>query len=71
MDNTAGIIHAECPSYACRICRTKTGWPHQVWCGMKQVEGPNCKDCHYFDPDRARCIHPLREKGGVFADGTA
>ena len=33
-------IAAQCALFACRVCRTKTGWPHQVWCDAADALRP-------------------------------
>ncbi len=58
------IIEAACAKYACRSCRTKTGWPHQSWCERAAVQKPDCGDCRYFDTEKVICIHPAVRKGG-------
>lgn len=64
MEERNGVIRASCPLYACRICRTKTGWPHQRWCVLGEETAPRCSDCCYYK--RERCAHPARRKGGAF-----
>lgn len=63
MEERDAVIRASCPLYACRFCRTKTGWPHQLWCVLELVTEPDCEDCRYLA--RGRCAHPARRKGGV------
>lgn len=58
-------IAAPCPLYACRICRTKTGWVHQSWCGIAGVTRPACEDCRYWNGADKLCTHPLMKKGGA------
>ena len=58
-----GIIDAGCPLYACRVCRTKTGWEHQRWCGITGMTEPGCDQCRYRD--RSECSHPALRKGKV------
>lgn len=65
MNETEGIIHSGCPLYSCRVCRTKTGWPHQIWCELKLQTAPGCTDCRYFDLRSGACIHPAVRKGGA------
>lgn len=62
MEETETIIHSVCPLYACRVCRTKSGWRHQQWCGIADVTEPDCADCRYYDPLRDKCAHPARER---------
>ena len=57
-------IRADCPLYACRCCRTKTGWPHQVWCEMRHVTEPDCGDCRYWSAEKQACEHPAERGGG-------
>lgn len=56
-------IRSACPLYACKDCRTKTGWRHQSWCSLADVHEPGCEHCLYHDPDRDTCVHPVRRKG--------
>ena len=58
-------IDARCPRYACRLCRTKTGWPHQPWCELSRVTEPECADCRYWNAGKNLCDHPAarRERG--------
>ena len=66
MGTTDNLIRSTCPLFACRICRTKTGWPHQSWCGAAAVTQPGCPDCRYWDTAGFICAHPVRGKrGGV------
>lgn len=62
MDNTENIIRCACALFACRVCRTKTGWPHQSWCERSAVTEPVCEDCRYHDPERKQCAHPAQER---------
>ena len=64
MEEREDVIRASCPLYACRDCRTKTGWPHQSWCALGEKLAPLCEDCRYYHRDR--CVHPACRKGGVF-----
>lgn len=64
MNETDGVIRAECALYACRECRTKTGWRHQSWCAMAEVTEPCCADCRYHDAGQNACVHPIRKRGG-------
>ena len=59
------LIAAACELYACRVCRTKTGWPHQKWCEMKLVTNPDCGDCRYWSEKKGKCDHPAVRKGGA------
>ena len=63
MAETDNLIRAECPLYVCRVCRTKTGWPHQCWCCQAQVTNPDCEECRYYDRNKTECVHPARGKG--------
>lgn len=65
MNETEGTIRSGCPLYSCRVCRTKTGWPHQVWCELKLLTVPGCTDCRYHDPLHGSCVHPAMRKGGA------
>lgn len=58
------VIRARCDLYACRVCRTKTGWPHQKWCAIKPVTEPDCGDCRYWSVRKNRCDHPASRRGG-------
>ncbi len=57
-------ISAKCFLYACRVCRTKTGWPHQSWCSVSGVLSPGCGDCRYWEDEEGACGHPAFRKGG-------
>lgn len=54
------IIRGNCPDYVCGACRTKYGWPHQVWCSQKDLTEPTCEDCTYYNQKKARCVHPMK-----------
>ena len=54
------VIRAACVLYACRVCRTKTGWQHQIWCSACGIETPDCADCIYWN--KHTCRHPARRK---------
>ena len=58
-------IDAACTLFACRMCRTKTGWKHQRWCELAAVCEPSCRDCRYWSAKRAICEHPAQRKGGA------
>ncbi|MBO4217481.1 MAG: hypothetical protein J5940_06025 [Clostridia bacterium] len=58
-------IRAACPLFACRICRTKTGWKHQSWCSLNGVVKPGCLDCCYRGQAEKTCIHPAKTKEAV------
>ena len=62
MEEERPRMEARCDLYACRVCRTKTGWPHQPWCELSQVTEPDCADCRYWGGKK--CRHPARRKGG-------
>ena len=51
-------IAAGCPRYVCRLCRTKTGWPHQIGCELACLTAPDCADCRYWSAKKDRCEHP-------------
>lgn len=55
-------INARCDRYACLVCRTKTGWPHQVWCEMARVTEPECTDCRYWSAKKSLCDHPVTRR---------
>ena len=59
------LIRARCPRFACRLCRTKTGWPHQRWCELSFLTQPECTDCRYWSEKKHACDHPAarRERG--------
>lgn len=65
MDETMSIIRGNCTLYSCRVCRTKIGWPHQVWCELKGIIVPGCGDCRYQNVRDFSCIHPATRKGGA------
>ena len=56
------LIDALCPRYVCRLCRTKTGWPHQLGCELAQVTEPECADCRYWNMKNQRCDHPAARR---------
>lgn len=60
-----GVIAARCQRFACRLCRTKTGWPHQRWCELTFLTQPDCADCRYWSEKKHACDHPAarRERG--------
>ncbi len=64
MDKTETVIRSACPLFACRLCRTKSGWPHQRWCVLRDMAEPGCPDCRYFDLTRGVCAHPAKERRG-------
>ncbi len=55
-------IRGSCSLFACRCCRTKYGWKHQPWCGLKLLTQPSCKDCRYFREQDSECTHPATNK---------
>ena len=59
------IIRSACELFACRVCRTKTGWPHQKWCELCDLVRPDCGDCRYWNVGKNKCGHPARRGGGV------
>jgi hypothetical protein len=59
------MIRAVCPRYACWLCRTKTGWPHQRWCRLSTVTQPLCADCRYYSAGKVICAYPALRKGGA------
>jgi hypothetical protein len=65
MNETEGIIRSGCPLYSCRVCRTKTGWPHQVWCELRPMTVPGCAECRYRSARNDNCVHPAIRKGGA------
>ena len=54
-------ISSRCEDFVCRVCRTKTGWPHQKWCSSENTE-PGCSDCLYAAKNGTVCKHPQRRK---------
>ncbi|MBR6101092.1 MAG: hypothetical protein IKP95_01555 [Ruminococcus sp.] len=54
----------ECSLFACRVCRTKTGFPHQKWCSLYGSDKGSCGGCIYFDKRKKRCRHPRKLKDG-------
>lgn len=54
------VIRAACALFACLVCRTKTGWRHQIWCSACGVEKPDCVDCLYWS--KHTCKHPAKRK---------
>ena len=65
MNEIMSNIRSSCPLYICRVCRTKTGWPHQVWCELKGLTEPGCTDCRYHSARNGGCVHPAMKKGGA------
>ena len=65
MDETMSIIRSNCPLYICCVCRTKTGWRHQVWCELKGFTMPGCGECRYRSARDFSCTHPVIRKGGA------
>lgn len=65
MKETDSVICTACPLYACRVCRTKTGWKHQRWCRMAEITQPGCEACRYYDAEGNACAHPAQRKGGI------
>lgn len=62
MGEIVGVIQTKCPDFVCRLCRTKTGWPHQRWCSYRKRTTPECQDCRYYDRRKDQCLHPGRDK---------
>ena len=62
MEQQREIIQASCPRYACLECRTKTGWPHQVWCYKIQCTSPTCEDCVCWSVKKNLCDHPYTRR---------
>ncbi len=60
MENERPRIEAKCPLFACRVCRTKTGWPHQSWCDAAELVQPGCEGCYYWGEAKNVCEHPAR-----------
>jgi len=56
------VICAACDRFACRVCRTKTGWRHQVWCTRNSLAAPTCEDCVYWSAAVESCRHPAQRK---------
>ena len=64
MQNYDGAISAECRLFVCRECHTKTGFPHQKWCTLRESGSSGCADCVYRNIAGKSCGHPYRKKGG-------
>ncbi|MBQ9482739.1 MAG: hypothetical protein IJU82_00980 [Ruminiclostridium sp.] len=64
MQNNDRTIIAECPLFVCRICHTKTGHPHQIWCTLSVKGTADCTDCLYRQDINGLCGHPYKRKGG-------
>ncbi|MBR0205751.1 MAG: hypothetical protein IJQ45_03280 [Clostridia bacterium] len=62
MGEKGGVIRAICPDFVCRVCRTKTGWPHQSWCSLVRKNANECLDCRYYNKRKACCAHPGKDK---------
>lgn len=58
------IITTECTLFACRVCHTKTGHPHQKWCTPNVSGIRECESCLYYNAEREKCTHPYRKKDG-------
>lgn len=71
MEEADRVIRARCPWFACCVCRTKTSWPHQLWCDTAPVSRPACEDYRYFGPSKFKCLHPAWGKGDGFVYGKA
>ena len=56
------LILSTCPRFACRVCRTKTGWSHQPWCELSWVTEPDCTDCRYWNKKKDLCEHPTARR---------
>lgn len=56
------IIRGSCADFVCRSCRTKCGWPHQMWCDHTELTEPGCPDCAYYNSKRDRCNHPVKNR---------
>ena len=69
MGGKMGVIRTTCALFACRVCRTKTNWPHQPWCELAGRTLPRCEDCRYYDRPKGRCIHPARRKNESGREG--
>lgn len=67
MDTVSNSIQCECHLFACRVCRTKAGFPNQTWCSAGTVN-ETCEGCNYWDKGKKRCIHPRNRKGGDVAE---
>lgn len=62
------VIRALCPLFACRVCRTKTGWPHQRWCELSRLTEPDCALCRYWGEKKGKggCTHAaVRRRRGM------
>ena len=60
MERKKKRIRGRCALYACRFCRTKAGWPHQVWCGIAGKTDVTCADCLYRTA--SGCGHPRKKE---------
>lgn len=56
-------IRGRCSLFLCRDCRTKYGWEHQLWCPLRFVTQPSCKDCRYYWEQNGECTHPSKKQG--------
>lgn len=59
--STDNIIRGNCSDYVCDVCRTKYGWPHQIWCEKKYLTEPTCENCGYYNARKNCCAHPARK----------
>lgn len=62
MDIDRPELASPCALFACWVCRTKTGWPHQRWCELIERTEPRCADCRYWSEKRGECRHPSRNE---------
>ena len=58
------VIRASCPLFACRECRTRTGWPHKNGCELIDLAVPDCRACRYWSAKKEKCDHPEMRNGG-------
>ena len=63
MDGKAKTINAACSLFACKECRTKTGYAHQRWCSAAGKTKPVCTDCAYWLEQDKSCGHPQTKQG--------
>ncbi len=63
MKKKDNIIGGKCEIFACRICRTKYGYKHQIWCELSHITLPQCEHCRYWSADGDVCKHPLKKVG--------
>ena len=60
MNGKQKTIAASCSFFVCKECRTKTGYEHQIWCGLNGHTKPDCSECIYRLASDGSCVHPAR-----------